>query len=333
METFFKEKAYARAGFLGNPSDGYFGKTIAICVRNFYAEAEIKPSRTLEIRPCGLDRSVYTSLSVLVKELNTYGYYGGVRLIKAAIKKFYDYCTENKIPIESKNFTLSYQSDIPRQLGLGGSSAIITAVFRVLMRFYNVEIPLNILPSLILEAEREELGINAGFMDRVAQVFEGCVYMDLNKEIIRSQGHGLYEELDPLLLPPLYLSYKPSLGKVSGKVLNDIRLGYERGDRFVRETLERIAEKAEIGKEALRKRDYRHVKILMNENFDLRSRIMKISKPNMEMIDTARHCGASAKFAGSGGAVIGTYEDEETYIRLKKKMEKIQAKVIKPIIG
>jgi glucuronokinase len=51
------------------------------------------------------------------------------------------------------------------------------------------------------------------------------------------------------------------------------------------------------------------------------------------MIDTARHCGASAKFAGSGGAVIGTYEDEETYIRLKKKMEKIQAKVIKPIIG
>ncbi len=333
MKTSFKEKAYARAGFLGNPSDGYFGKTIAVSVKNFYAEAEVKKSRTLEIRPCDLDRSVYGSLSGLVKELNIYGYYGGVRLIKAAIKKFYDYCNENKIPIESKNFTVSYQSNIPRQLGLGGSSAIITAVLRALMRFYNVEIPLNILPSLILEAEREELGINAGFMDRVVQVFEGCVYMDLKKEMIQSQGHGLYEELDSSLLPPLYLAYKPSLGKVSGKVLNDIRMGYDRGDRFVRETLKKIAEKAEIGKEAVKKRDYKHIKILMNENFDLRSRIMKISKPNMEMINTARRCGASAKFAGSGGAILGMYGDEETYVRLKKEMEKIQAKVIKPIIG
>lgn len=332
MKTSFRARAYARAGFLGNPSDGYFGKTIAVCVKNFYAEAEVTESRTLEIKPCELDRSVYSSLSGLVKELNTYGYYGGLRLVKAAIKKFYDYGIEKKATIENKNFTISYHSNIPRQLGLGGSSAVITAVLRALMDFYNMEIPLNILPSLILEAERDELGINAGFMDRVIQVFEGCVYMDLKKEMIRSRGHGLYEKMDPSLLPPLYLAYKPSLGKVSGKVLNDIKLGYERGDQFVRDTLERIAEIAEIGKQAVQKRDYELVKKLMNENFDLRSRIMKISKPNMEMINTARRCGASAKFAGSGGAVIGMYEEEQTYVRLKKEMEKIQAKVIKPII-
>ena len=29
--------AYARAGIVGNPSDGYFGKTIACIVRNFCA--------------------------------------------------------------------------------------------------------------------------------------------------------------------------------------------------------------------------------------------------------------------------------------------------------
>jgi glucuronokinase len=332
MKTSFRARAYARAGFLGNPSDGYFGKTIAVCVKNFYAEADVTESRTLEIKPCELDRSVYSSLSGLVKELNTYGYYGGLRLVKAAIKKFYDYSIEKRKTIERKNFTVSYHSNIPRQLGLGGSSAIITAVLRALMDFYNMEIPLTILPSLILEAERDELGINAGFMDRVIQVFEGCVYMDLNKEMIRSRGYGFYEKMDPLLLPPLYLAYKPSLGKVSGKVLNDIKLGYERGDKFVRDTLERIAEIAEIGKNAVQKRDYELVKKLMDENFDLRSQIMKISKPNMEMINTARRCGASAKFAGSGGAVIGMYKAEETYIRLKKEMEKIQAKVIKPII-
>ena len=29
--------AYARAGLVGNPSDGYFGKTISFIIRNFAA--------------------------------------------------------------------------------------------------------------------------------------------------------------------------------------------------------------------------------------------------------------------------------------------------------
>src|SRR5260370_1435760 len=33
--------AYARAGLLGNPSDGYYGKTISFLVRDFHARAKI----------------------------------------------------------------------------------------------------------------------------------------------------------------------------------------------------------------------------------------------------------------------------------------------------
>jgi len=33
-----RKRAYARAGLLGNPSDGYNGKTISISVRNFQAQ-------------------------------------------------------------------------------------------------------------------------------------------------------------------------------------------------------------------------------------------------------------------------------------------------------
>ena len=33
-----RKRAYARAGLVGNPSDGYHGKTISISVRNFWAE-------------------------------------------------------------------------------------------------------------------------------------------------------------------------------------------------------------------------------------------------------------------------------------------------------
>lgn len=325
-------KAFARAGILGNPSDGYFGKIIAVTIKDFEARVFCDESHELMIQSHRDDIPVYKNIQAFAERVELYGYYGGVRLVEAAIKKLYEFCQEHGIPLQNKNFTIRYSSGIPRQLGLGGSSAIITAAFRALMEFYSVEIPVEILPTLILEAERDELGINAGFMDRVVQVYEGCIYMDLDEKIVREKGHGTYERLSPKFLPKLYLAYKPALGKVSGRVLNDIRQSYDRGDPFVRDILRRIAEKAELGKEALLKKDHEIFHRLMDENFDLRSQIMKISAGNMEMIRTARACGASAKFAGSGGSIIGMYEGEEMYARLQSELSGIGAKVIKPII-
>jgi glucuronokinase len=325
-------KAFARAGILGNPSDGYFGKIIAVTIKDFEARVFCDESHELMIQSHKDDIPVYKNIQDLVERTELYGYYGGVRLVKAAIKKFSGHCRRRDIPLEAKNVRMRYSSGIPRQLGLGGSSAIIAATFRALMEFYKVRIPVEILPTLVLEAERDELGINAGFMDRVIQVYEGCVYMDLDEKVIQEKGHGNYERLSPKFLPKLYLAYKPSLGKVSGRALNDIRLGYDRKDPFVLETLGRIAEKAELGKEALLKKDFAAMKQLMDENFDLRSQIMKISAGNREMIQTARACGASAKFAGSGGSIIGIYDDEEMYARLESELTRIEAKVIKPII-
>lgn len=324
--------AYARAGLLGNPSDGYFGKTIAISIRNFAAQVELNESESLVIEEQEQDRTIFKDMQDMVASTRLYGYYGGVRLIKAAIKKFFEYCSERDIILERKNFSVRYSSDIPRQLGLGGSSAIITAMLRALMEFYAVKIPQELQPSLILAAERDELGINAGFMDRVIQVYEGCVFMDLDQKAIAEQGYGAYESLDPSGLSQLYLAYKPSLGKVSGQVLNDIRVKYDQGDSFVIATLKRIAELAEIGKGSLKQGDMQRLHELMDENFDLRSRIMKISDSNKEMVATARRCGAAAKYAGSGGTIIGVYHGEEMFSELKASLSRKGVKVLKPAI-
>jgi len=326
-----EEYAYARAGLLGNPSDGYFGKTIALSIKDFRAWVRLKESSEMRIVAQDQDAE-YRSIQDMVEKISMYGYYGGVRLIKAVIKIFFEYCRENDFRLGKKNFSVRYDSTIPRQLGLGGSSAISTAALRALMKFYQVDIPKDIQPSLILDAEKEELGINAGFMDRVIQVYEGCVYMDLDREYIKAHGYGKYESLEPKLLPRLFLAYKPALGKVSGRVLNDIQIGFERGNSFVVNTLEKIADIAEIGKKLLLARDKEGLFELMNENFNLRSRIMKISSSNQKMIRTARLCGASAKFAGSGGAIIGMYKNKDMFSRLAAEFDKIQVKVIKPTI-
>ena len=50
----------------------------------------------------------------------------------------------------------------------------------------------------------------------------------------------------------------------------------------------------------------------------------------VQMVETARCCGASAKFAGSGGAIIGTYRDEAMFEELRQALGAIHSRVIKP---
>ncbi|RKY88669.1 GHMP kinase [candidate division KSB1 bacterium] len=327
-----KSYAYARAGLLGNPSDVYNGKTISISVRNFYACVILLQTPEFKIESGIQDLEVYNSVSELIKQINLYGYYGGVRLIKSAIKTFFNYCDSEGIELEAKNFTISYSSNIPRQVGLGGSSAIVTATIKALKEFYNVEIPVEILPSIILDAELKELGINAGLQDRVIQVFEGCMYMDFNTEVMKNRKYGEYERIDLSNLPPLYIAYKEGLSKVSGNVFNNVRFRFERRDPFIINVLCNIAELAEKGKKAIAERNFDYLYELMNENFELRRKIINIDEGNFELVKIARSCGASAKFAGSGGSIIGIYKDEDMFNRLTKELGKIDANVIKPEI-
>ena len=78
-----------------------------------------------------------------------------------------------RIALSRRNFTLSYDTNLPRQVGLAGSSAIVTATLKCLMKFFNltaVDLPVEIQPQFILDVEKEELHINAGLQDRVVQV-------------------------------------------------------------------------------------------------------------------------------------------------------------------
>ena len=66
--------------------------------------------------------------------------------------------------------------------------------------------------------------------------------------------------------------------------------------------------------------------------FDLRRRTLKISQGNIEMVELARSVGASAKFTGSGGAIIGTYTNDEMFDALSKKLNAKNINIIKPNI-
>ncbi|MFP4176165.1 MAG: mevalonate kinase [Planctomycetota bacterium] len=327
-----RKRVYARAGLVGNPSDGYHGKTIAFTMDDFWAEVTLYESPRVEFRPAPQDNALFDSLDDLVDSVQRTGYYGGIRLLKAATKKFAEYCADKGIELDDRNFTMQYQTNIPRQVGLGGSSAIITAAMRALMGFYGVDIQEHILPNVVLAAETEELGLTAGLQDRVVQAYNGLVYMDFDDEYMSQHGHGFYERLDAECLPPLYVAYRTDLSQESSDAHIHVREKYELGDENVVNTMEEIAALADEAKEVLGEGKSDSLPEILDKNFDLRRRIYPISEENLRMVEKARAAGASCKFCGSGGAVVGTYDGESCLEQLRREMKEGNYRLVRPTV-
>ena len=323
--------AYPRAALIGNPSDGYFGKTIAFTFKNFEARVELRESGVLQIIPCERENLVFRGISHLTDEVKQYGYYGGVRLIKAAIKTLSEYCAEHNIELQDKNFILTYSSSIPGRLGLAGSSAIITAAMKAMMEFYGIDIPKPVLANLVFAVEKKELHIGGGLQDRVVQVHGQPVYMNFDKSLMSAQGYGEYIPFDPMLLPNLYLAYRNNLAEGSELTHNDLGKRFANGEPAVLDAIEKWKALTDEVWHRLNKGN-KDIGDLIDRNFDIRKSICVISEGNMELISAARGTGASAKFTGSGGAIIGTYTDEAMFEKLVKNMTAINASVIKPTI-
>ncbi len=55
---------------------------------------------------------------------------------------------------------------------------------------------------------------------------------------------------------------------------------------------------------------------IMDRDFDLRRSVYDLLGDQVRMIEIALRTGSHAKFAGSGGAAIGTYDDESHLARI-----------------
>ena len=321
---------YPRVGLIGNPSDGYFGKTLSFVFANFQASVVLYESPELEILPSQKDHSRFEGIDALARDVKRHGYYGGIRLVKATIKRFYEYCQTHGIELHEKNFTIRYESNIPHGVGLAGSSAIIIACLRALMGFYNVPLSPHTQSQLALEAEARELHIPAGLQDRVVQAYEGLVYMNFSRAVMKRQGYGHYETMDRRLLPKLYVAYCKDFGEPTEVVHSELRRRYDEGVKSVRAAMEYWANLAAKAREILLAGRPDQLGLLVNANYDRRAKVCPLNPRHVELIEAARRAGVSAKFTGSGRAITGTYQTQAQFDTLRKRLRDLGVAVIKP---
>ena len=326
--------AYPRAALVGNPSDGYHGKTIAFVFKNYQAEILLYETPELKLEPTIRDTTTFSSLEALAQDVKNFGYYGGIRLMKAAVKKFHDYCLEKGLTPENKNFSMRYSSTIPNRLGLAGSSALITAAMRAMFEFYGFSIDPASLANLVLATEREELGIPAGLQDRVAQAYNVPVYMDFDKDYMKEHKIGRYEKINLPEELNLYVAYRTDLAEGSEVLHSHLREEYDAGVKKVHDAMKEWAHLTEMTRDAIRNKEYDKIPGYLDRNFDLRCEVCSssISEKNRQMVTEARRCGASAKFTGSGGAIIGTCRDDAMFRKLREHLRQFHIEIIKPDI-
>ena len=174
--------------------------------------------------------------------------------------------------------------------------------------------------QVVLDVEKEELGINAGLQDRVVQTFGGLVHMDFSQlQTVEGSTSGIkvgrYTSLDPSLLPPLYLAYNTIAGGDSGQVHSTVRDRWLSRDAELVDGMTRLGSLADRARECLLQNKVHFLPELMDQNIRLRRRLYGdavVGQVNIEAIEIAQAHGLAAKFSGSGGALVCLRRDEPT---------------------
>ena len=198
------------------------------------------------------------------------------------------------------------------------------------MSFYDVSISRHSLANLVLRVENQELAIPAGLQDRVAQSYQGLVFMDFDRKLMENRGYGRYEMLDATLLPLVFVAYREDLSEGTEVYHNDLRARWQRGEPDVMEAIQFWAELTVTFRKAMETGDLAAMHRTLNANFDKRASLYDVGDGNRDLVETARRCGASAQFCGSGGAIVGIYEDEAMFAQIEQSFAPKGIRVIKP---
>ena len=194
-------------------------------------------------------------------------------------------------------------TNIPRAVGLAGSSALVIAALRAVFARSRYDMDPRQLAQLALDVETAKLGIVAGLQDRLVQAFEAPLFMDFAADTV--------DVVRPARPLTVYVAWDERLGASSGDYHAQLRTRHEAGDRQVRTALEELADLARVAAPALAAGDAATLAELIDKSFEQRRRLGPLPGGQSELVEAVRRLGLPATSPGSGGSVAGVVDDPD----------------------
>ncbi len=222
---------------------------------------------------------------------------------------------------------LDWSSTIPRSVGLAGSSALAVATIEAVGELWGVELDPRVVAALALRAERDVLGIAAGWQDRIVQSYRGTVLVDAART---SRLEGL--DVPGVVVLPALRATVPGDGpdgpdghRGDGeRVVGWLVVGWSDGAgessdayhaplRRARADLvapmARLGELAHTAADAWRRADLSAVGVAMGDGWRVRQSCAPLRADHAALVEAVRSTGIAATTPGSGGSVVALCPD------------------------
>lgn len=288
--------APARANLIGNPSDQYGGSTLSCTVPlRARVEIEASPNGQLETRAASFSVRGPDDLALR-----------GDRFDIAR-------CVLAHLGLERPELRVRYDSEIPQQSGMAGSTALVVALLRALLAWRGETPSAYALAERARRIEREELGVQCGFVDQYLAVFGGLRFVDLRGKARDDDGEAPYASVEDLSAHVAELPFVLAFTGVrhsSDSVHRPLRERWEAGEPGIVSAYRRIGELGRLGKRALLDGAWDELGALMNENHAIQQGLGGSGPSNERLIEAARQAGApGAKLAGAGkgGTIVALW--------------------------
>lgn len=283
----------ARVGLVGNPSDGFGGAVLGTVVPGLTATVSAVPAHT-EVRISGPDATEeWATVGDLTHD-------GSQRIITAALA-----CLAGHVG--ARGVSISWQTAIPRSVGLAGSSALAVGTIDATARCWGITLDRRVIAALALSAERDVLGIAAGWQDRVIQAFGWTTLVDASA----------MDLVDGLSVPTVVSVASPGLrlvvGWKSGSATSsdDYHAPLRRSAESLATPMARLAELAHSAHHALIAGDIEGVAQALDAGWKLRQSCAPLRPDHAVLVEHVRAAGVSATTPGSGGAVVAVCPNEQ----------------------
>ena len=284
-----------RISFVGGGTDfphwyAHHGGAVLSATIDHYVRVSIEPRADRQVRVRSLD------LGHLVEyHVDEPPEYDGVMdLAKAAIARM-------GIDI---GVDVDIESEAPPGSGLGGSSALVTAVVAGLAMAQDRSLTARELAELSYTVEREDLAISGGWQDQYAAAFGGCNLI----EFLAASTSVSPVDADPSRMEDLrrnlLLCYTGNVRRNVGLIDTQIEL-FRRGREETLLGMKQLVEMAFAMREVIEHGDLQDLGAMLREAFESKKRMnphVTEDTPIDAMLEAARAAGATGgKICGAGG--------------------------------